>query len=477
MIRLMGVVASLESSQLRIAPGAETTCTVRIRNTGTIVDRMSVAVVGEPGRWSMVEPATIPLFPGQEGSVRILFRIARGPNPRAGSHVFGVHVRSEQDPGASTVEEGRIAVEPFVDIGATIVPQTSRASKSARHEVEIENRGNVPAEIDVDAADPDRLLGFDVAPARLVVGPGAREAVRVAVEVRDTFFTGQPQTRPFAVDVRSAGVTAQSLRASFLQRPVLPGWLVPVAGALGALVVAVVVLPRLMGGNPAPSDLISGSSDGPSPVLSAAPSDGGGASASVPVVASPSAAPSVSLPPPPPSASALVSPGPFELTLGVEGETALDGLVKLRCPDDDQQCRAQARSAAELLIGRLLGPYDGKGVLSTRGEISPQTMTLPVALDRNVPFTWSAEGNQTGESARIIFDLAPLAATNTSFAYGVVDSANGTRRFVVPDQTARILFETLYEPTTTAMPTVPPDRTPPPWQDIFVPPDLVFIKP
>ena len=77
----------------------------------------------------------------------------------------------------------------------------------------------------------------------------------------------------------------------------------------------------------------------------------------------------------------------------------------------------------------------------------------------------------------MVIDLAPLAATNTSFAYAVVDSTNGARRFVVPDATARVIFETLYEPTTTAMPTVPPDRTPPPWTNVFIQPDLVFIKP
>ena len=271
MIRLMGVVASLETSQLRIAPGSETTCTVRVRNTGTVVDRMSVAVVGEAGRWSMVEPATNSALSRPGGDGRILFRIARGPNPRAGTHVFGVHVRSEQDPGASTVEEGRISVEPFVEVAATIVPQTSRASRAARHEVEVENRGNVPAEIDIDAADPDRLLGFDVVPSRLVVGPGASESVRVSVEARDTFMTGQPQSRPFGVDLRSGGVTVQSLRATFLQRPVLPGWLIPVAGAAAALIVAVVVLPRLLGGSPGPSGL-TGDNTTPTPTATAAAS-------------------------------------------------------------------------------------------------------------------------------------------------------------------------------------------------------------
>ena len=61
-----------------------------------------------------------------------------------------------------------------------------------------------------------------------------------------------------------------------------------------------------------------------------------------------------------------------------------------------------------------------------------------------------------------MIDLAPLLASPAAFAYAVVDSAAGPRRFVLPDQLARQLLETLYDPTP-GMVEPMPDRTIPPF--------------
>ena len=59
------------------------------------------------------------------------FRPPRAPDPTADTYPFGVAVRAASDASASTVEEGRIAVAPFVQLASEIVPQTSRGSRSA----------------------------------------------------------------------------------------------------------------------------------------------------------------------------------------------------------------------------------------------------------------------------------------------------------------------------------------------------------
>jgi hypothetical protein len=107
-----------------------------------IGDRFDVTVVGPLAAWARPQPASLSLFPGQEGESQIVFALPREPFPRAGTLPFGVRVAPEADPGGTTVEEGRVTVGAFTDLAAEIVPQTSRASRVGRHDVIIENRGN-----------------------------------------------------------------------------------------------------------------------------------------------------------------------------------------------------------------------------------------------------------------------------------------------------------------------------------------------
>src|SRR5438046_9798015 len=123
----MSVLATIEPSELQVDAGSETSLVVRVRNRGTIVDQFDIKVVGPTSHWVTVDPPSLRLFPDKEGEARITFRPPRAPDPMADVYPFGIAVRAASDASASTVEEGHVAVAPFVQLSSDVVPQPSRA--------------------------------------------------------------------------------------------------------------------------------------------------------------------------------------------------------------------------------------------------------------------------------------------------------------------------------------------------------------
>ena len=70
----MGAAASLEPHALDVDPGGVATCQITVRNTGSVVDEFAFSVLGPAGAWAEVEPPSLSLFPGAEGTATVRFR-------------------------------------------------------------------------------------------------------------------------------------------------------------------------------------------------------------------------------------------------------------------------------------------------------------------------------------------------------------------------------------------------------------------
>jgi hypothetical protein len=238
----MGAGAALEERLVAVEPGSEAGVRVRVRNAGQVVDQFALQVLGDAGAWATVDPPAVSLFPDREEVVTVWFRPPRLPGVPAGDLHFGVRVSSREDPEGTVVEEGLVRVAAFRQTTADLVPRNSRGSRTAVHELAVDNRGNVPIAVSVRGGDPDGALTFRTRPASLVIGPGRAGFARVHVRARQTFLSGPPRSHPFQLQVQSEGEPPLPLDGSMVQGPLAGRWLRLAALGAAAGVVALAAL-------------------------------------------------------------------------------------------------------------------------------------------------------------------------------------------------------------------------------------------
>ena len=230
----MGASVTLVTPALAVDPGQEVSAEVRVRNTGSVVDEFTLDVLGDAAGWAAAEPPVLSLFPGAEGTAKLVLRPPRAASTLAGVLPYALRARSREDPAGSAVEEGTITVGAFADPFTELAPRTSRGSRSGSHDLAIDNRGNARLNAELEGTDADRQLKFDIKPPGVVVEPGMAGFAKVRVSPVKRFWRGQPKTRPFQLFVRPEGGTPITIDGTLLQESVLPPWFLK---ALLALIV------------------------------------------------------------------------------------------------------------------------------------------------------------------------------------------------------------------------------------------------
>lgn len=465
----MSVLATIEPVDLKVDAGAETSLLVRVRNRGTIVDRFDIAVVGPTAPWATVDPPNLRLFPDKEGEARVTFRPPRAPNPAADTYPFGVAVRAASDAAASTVEEGRIVVAPFIQLTSEIVPQTSRGSRSGSHDLTVHNVGNTVAEVSVKASDPDRLLDFEVLPQRAGLRPGGSATIHAKVKPKATFLMGSSKRIPFAIHIDEPTAGSYQVPATLEQRAIIPGWVKPAAGLAVAAIAAILVLPGMLGltgdANASPS-LVAVASSPPPPVTLGPPTE-------------------VPSEPPPPTAGPTPTPtlGPPDTLVVAGDEAALEtGMITLICPENDA-CRTEVSNRIRLLLDNLQGKASGARLTSFDGGTMPGTLPVKAAWN-GWHYPYSALDGSSGNATSVAIDLAPTFVGKPAYAL-ITDESGQPRAFVIPGEDALLLREALYL-VNIVVPTPPPDPGGGDFvfTDLYLQPigdvllgDLIFVQP
>lgn len=238
----MGASVTLVTPAVAVEPGQSVSISVKVRNTGSVVDEFVLDVLGDAAAWASVEPPSISLFPGADGEATAVFRPPRAAATPAGVVPFGLRARSREDPAGSAVEEGSVEVGTFSEPYAELVPRTSRGSGSGSHDVAVDNRGNIRLSAEIEAADADRQLKFDVNPPAVVVDPGMAGFAKVKVRPVKRFWRGQPKTRPFQLFIKPEGGLPITLDGTLLQQSILPSWFLKAVIGLVLLLVALVLI-------------------------------------------------------------------------------------------------------------------------------------------------------------------------------------------------------------------------------------------
>lgn len=238
----MGAITSLEQRSIEVPPGGEATCAVLLRNDATVVDQFTVEVLGDAQTWARVDPATVNLLPNEETTVVIRFAPPRSSDVPAGVVPFGVRVSSREDPRGSVVEEGNVDVGVFTDVRVELVPRKARGRRQGRCDVVVDNLGNHPVALGIDADDPERSLRFHPEHTDLTLQPGTTAFVGLTMRPERGFLRGPERTHPFQVRVAGSGVPATTAEGAMVQEPLLPKWLPIALAALLAALIALAIL-------------------------------------------------------------------------------------------------------------------------------------------------------------------------------------------------------------------------------------------
>jgi hypothetical protein len=238
----MGAAVSLQPVGGVVPPGGEASCEVRVRNSGAVVDKFVLDVVGDAAGWARVDPPSLNLLPGEEGSATVQFSPPRKSTVPEGPVAFAVRVMSTEDVEGSVVEESVVDVGGFTDVAGEVVPRTSTGRRTGRPRLFLDNLGNRPELVSVEAYDPDLLLDVRVDRPNLTLEPGATTFVRLLVKPRKTFVNGPNRSVPFQVDVTPEESAPFSLPAAMVQQSLLPSWFFKALGVLALAAVAAVAL-------------------------------------------------------------------------------------------------------------------------------------------------------------------------------------------------------------------------------------------
>lgn len=244
----MGLAVRLVRPALRVVPGEAATTDVRVRNTGHLVDRADVTVLGDSAAWASVEPSYVNLLPGQEETVRVTFAPPRSHDVSAGERPFAVRATSREDAGGSVVEEGVLTIAQFAHVVAELVPRASRGPRVGRHYLAIDNLGNHPLTLRLTPSDPDSLLEFFMDAQEFDAPPGTATFVRVRARPITRFLRGSERQVPFQIAISAAqDVTPVVVPGTVRQHAILPAWLfrAAVIFVVAAAVWATMLKPQL----------------------------------------------------------------------------------------------------------------------------------------------------------------------------------------------------------------------------------------
>ncbi|WP_421734256.1 hypothetical protein [Cellulomonas sp.] len=239
----MTTTAKLDSARVELSPGTEAVVPLQIRNTGERVEGYQIEVLGPPAAWTTVEPALIEgLYPGTATTATVRFSPPRSWSVPAGQLDFGIRVVPFGHAEEAVTPEGVCEVLPFLDTTAELLPRSSHGRSGAKHQVALDNRGNVPVTISLTAADDGGVLGFRVRPQILTVPPGTAEFADVRVKPDGRVWRGADRTMPFIVTVAAENSSPVLLDGTHVQTATIPRWFFKALLAALALLALLVLL-------------------------------------------------------------------------------------------------------------------------------------------------------------------------------------------------------------------------------------------
>src|SRR5919108_2241403 len=196
---------NVSPGRLSVEAGGVAEVDLHLHNRSGIVDEFTVEVLGEAAAWATVSQPHVSIFPDAAATVQVSLRPPRSSHPPAGTIPVGFRVASTVEPGRSVVEECRVEIKPFVEIGGEVIPRRATGRFSAGHRLRVTNRGNAEANVSVRADVQDGDCRVSVPERPLLVPAGQRTTARIRVRPTTVQWQGSDEVHQYRLSLEPQG--------------------------------------------------------------------------------------------------------------------------------------------------------------------------------------------------------------------------------------------------------------------------------
>jgi beta-lactam-binding protein with PASTA domain len=235
-----GLVVILDDGEADVMAGSEHVALVRVRNTGSIVERVDLRIDGSPRAWATFEPPQLNIDQGDEEIARLRFTPPREATTMAGPALYDVFAWSLSNPAVRVAAHGRLNVQPFSVGSVSIDGLITETRRSGDYVVTVANQGNVPLVAAVDAHDEPRALRIHTSRYEVEVPPGGSTSFQMDVRPRRRIIVGSPVDHRLSVVVTPHGGAPLRGDAVLTQKPYLPRW-APKAAVIGTVLTVLIL--------------------------------------------------------------------------------------------------------------------------------------------------------------------------------------------------------------------------------------------
>lgn len=240
---------SLSADHVAVEPGSAQPLSVTVFHEGDDVQSYELAVKGIDATWVAIPVPVFEIEPGGSRTERMLLRMPRETDSRAGIYPFIVSVRSLET-GQASEQQGILEIKPYHNINVDVNPKKASISPTqakARFELTVMNLGNQEASIQLYATDVDDQCVFEFEQDRVSLLPGQQRTVGLIAGSGKKKLVTAARLHGFSVTARSTelpGLMASS-QAQLEERAMLsPGSVVGGVALVGLAAAWIYAFPK-----------------------------------------------------------------------------------------------------------------------------------------------------------------------------------------------------------------------------------------
>lgn len=200
-----------------LTPGTHGQVPLTFHNTSTVIDQISVSVIGLGAEAISTEPAVLSLFPDAGGEMTTTIELP--PAHPAGTYLVTL-VGTGVVPGGPVARhhiELVVPEEPAISLAAA--PTIVRSHRQGEFTVSVRNDGNVPLEAALRVQDDGGTLSYELLPSTVTIPVGGTASSTVVVRAPRRWL-GTDFDRPFITVATAPGADGQ-IPLVFRQRPLI----------------------------------------------------------------------------------------------------------------------------------------------------------------------------------------------------------------------------------------------------------------